>query len=99
MTQTEVRPSSTASEAGASSSPVNTGTNTTARTLAVVAFVCAGIALFFLPPVFGIAGIICASIAMAKGDSLGKWALGASVLALIVGMVLSYVVLRAHGHG
>jgi hypothetical protein len=89
MTETQTRPQTT-------TAPATTNISSTARTLTVVAFVCAGIAVFLLPIVFGIAGIVCASVAMAKGDTLGKWALTASVAGLAVGLVLAYAVLQAN---
>lgn len=91
MTTMQTRTQTEHSPAGAGSAP-----SSTARTLTVIAFVLAAIAVFFLPPVFGIAGIVCASIAMVKGDALGKWALTASIAGLVIGMVLAYVVLHAN---
>jgi len=104
MSTTQTRPETTTSAApattptGGSTSSYGSAaatTSTTARTLTVVAFVLAAIAVFFLPPVFGVAGIVCASIAMVKRDPLAKWALTASIAGLIVGMVLGYLVLRS----
>jgi uncharacterized membrane protein len=77
-------------------SPATTSVpSSTARTLTVIAFVMAAIAVFFLPPLFGIAGVVCASIAMVKGDALGKWALTASIGGLVIGMMLGYLLLHA----
>jgi membrane protein DedA with SNARE-associated domain len=87
MTQTQARP-----EAPVATDTTTTTTSSTGRTLTYVAFACAGIAVFFLPPLFGIAGIICAAIAMSKRDALAKWALTASIAGMVVGMVLGYVV-------
>ena len=70
--------------------------SSTSRTLVTLAFVFAAVAVFFIPIVFGPAGIICASIAMTKRDPLGKWALAASIAGLVIGIVLSYIVLHAH---
>lgn len=91
MTQTDVRPDTTTT----TSAPATAAANGAGRTLAIVAFVLAGIALFILPPVFGIAGIVCAAISMGKGDPLGKWALLASIVGLVGGMVLGYIVLTS----
>ena len=90
QTQTQNAPTQTTQ-----STPATTGTSS-GRTLVVLAFVFAALAVFFLPIIFGPAGIICASIAMTKRDPLGKWALGASIAGLVVGMVLGYIVLKAH---
>ncbi len=63
------------------------------RVLSIIAFVLAGAALIFLPPFFMIAGVILSIIAINKGDSLGKWALGASIAGGVIGMVLGVLVL------
>lgn len=91
MTTMQTRTQTEHPSAGTGSAP-----SSTARTLTVIAFVLAAIAVFFLPPLFGIAGIVCASIAMVKGDALGKWALAASIVGLVLGMILGYVVLQAN---
>jgi len=52
----------------------------------------AGVALLFLPPFFMIAGVILSIIAITKGDSLGKWALGASIAGGILGMIIGVLV-------
>lgn len=67
----------------------------TGRTLSIIGFVLAGIALFLFPPVFGIAGAIVGYLGHRKGDPLGKWAAGASIAAVVVGMILGFVVFNA----
>jgi hypothetical protein len=60
--------------------------------LSIIAFVCAAISLLFCPILFGPAGIILGVIGHNKGESLGKWAAIVSGIALVVGLVLSFVV-------
>lgn len=66
-----------------------------ARVLTIIACVCAVIAIFFIPLLFGIVGIVLAAIGWAKGDPLAKWALAGSVLGMILGLVLGALVLHA----
>jgi len=63
--------------------------------LSIIAFVMAGVALIFFPPVFGLAGVILSIIAISKGDPLGKWALGASIAGAVLGFALAILVLGA----
>ena len=65
------------------------------NTLSIIAFVMAGIALLFVPPLFGIAGIVLSSIGISKGERLAKLALGLSVAGLILGLVIGYLTVRA----
>lgn len=71
-----------------------TGTST-ARVLAIISFVCSAIALFFLPPLFGLAAIVLGIISHVKGDRLGMWAWIVGVVALIAGMALAAAVMSA----
>jgi len=74
----------------------NTPASSTAvpgRSFTIVAFVLAFAALFFFPPVLGLAGAICGGIGYSKGDRLGLWALFASIAAAAAGMALAYAVL------
>lgn len=61
--------------------------------VSVASYVCAGIALFFCPPVFGFIGIVLGVIAASLGDT--KWGLiaiavsiGATVMGMIVGTLI-----------
>lgn len=65
------------------------------RVLSILGFVFGAIAVLFLPIVFGPAGIICAGIATAKGDRLGKPALAVAIGGMILGFVLGAVVFAA----
>lgn len=64
------------------------GDTGTARTLSIISFVCAAIAVFFLPIAFGPAAIILGIVAYRKGDPLGMWAIVAGVVGMIAGFAL-----------
>ncbi|MBF6264218.1 hypothetical protein IU443_19160 [Nocardia farcinica] len=57
------------------------------QTMSIVGFVCAAVALFFCPILFGPVGIVLGVIGHGKGERLGKWAAIASAVALVVGLV------------
>ena len=65
------------------------------RGFTIGAFVCAAIALFILPPVFGIAGIILGSVGRSKGDPLGRTAMIVSGVCLVLGMIIGIIVLAS----
>lgn len=67
----------------------------TGNTLSVVAIVLGVVALIVLPPVFGIAGIVCACVAMKKGERLAKVGLGVSIGGMVVGMIVGFLVFSA----
>ncbi len=67
------------------------------RVLTILGFVFGGIAFLFFPILFGPAGIICAGIAMSKGDPLAKWALGVAIVGMVGGFLLAYIVLESSG--
>jgi hypothetical protein len=72
-----------------------TQASSTGRVLSILGFVFGAIAVIFLPIVFGPAGIICAGVAISKGDRLGKPALAVAVVGMIVGFILGAVVFAA----
>ncbi len=63
----------------------------------MASFICAVIALIFLPIVLGPLGAAMAGIGMSKGDPLAKWALGTSIAAMVLGMVLGVIVWNSLG--
>jgi hypothetical protein len=75
-----------------SQQPYETPPRSGSQKLSIIAFVCAAISLLFCPILFGPAGIILGVIGHNKGESLGKWAAIVSGIALVVGLVLSFVV-------
>ncbi|HYO61579.1 MAG TPA: hypothetical protein VEU29_06745 [Actinomycetota bacterium] len=72
-----------------------TGAAPAGRTLTIVAFVLAALAVIFFPIVLGPVAAICAGVAMSKGDPLAKWALTAAIACTIAGMVIGYAVLTS----
>lgn len=58
------------------------------QVMSIIGFVCAAVALFFCPILFGPAGIVLGVVGHTKGESLGKWAAIVSAVALIAGLLL-----------
>ena len=65
------------------------------RTFTIIGFICAAVAVFFLPIVLGPAAIILGLVGRSKGDPLGTWAAVAGAVALVVGLVLGAMVFAA----
>jgi hypothetical protein len=61
----------------------------------IASAVCAVVALFLLPILFGPAGAVLGFIAYSKGDRRGLWLGVASIVATFLGFVIGYAVLRA----
>lgn len=72
--------------------PQQTSAAPAGRTLTIVAFVLAALAVIFFPIVLGPVAAICAGVAMSKGDPLAKWALTAAIVCTIAGMAIGYAV-------
>jgi hypothetical protein len=67
-----------------------------ARVMTIIAFVCAVIALFFIPILFGLIAIILGVLAANRGDKpLGWYAAGAGAAGAIIGMILGAIVYSA----
>lgn len=62
------------------------------QVLSIVGFACAAVAVVFLPPLFGLAGIVLGIVGHTRGEPLGKWAAIAGVVGMIIGMLLSFLV-------
>ncbi|MEV0245029.1 hypothetical protein AB0H76_00410 [Nocardia sp. NPDC050712] len=58
----------------------------------ILGFICAPLALFLCPLLFGPAGIILGLVGRNKGESLGKWAAIAAGVGLVLGLLFSYFV-------
>lgn len=71
-------------------------TGTRGRTLTIIGFVCAALALFILPIVFGPAAIVLGIVGWRQGDSLGVWAAVAGAVALVAGLVIAAMVFAAN---
>ena len=85
MTQSTV-PSTTRSGASISA----------ARVCTIIGFVFAAIALFFYPPVFGLAALVLGIVGGALGDRpLGWFAAGAGVVGAALGMMLAALLLSS----
>ena len=65
------------------------------NTLSIIGIVCGVIALLFIPPLFGIAGVVLGVVARSKGERLGTIAIIVAAIGLVVGMILGYVVFSA----
>jgi len=65
-------------------------TTTGARVCTILGFVFAVVAILFLPPVFGLAGLVLGLIGAMLGDRpLGWYAAVAAVIGAVIGMVLA----------
>jgi hypothetical protein len=62
------------------------------RAMSILGFVFGGVAVFLIPPLFGLAGLILGIIAKVKGDPLGLWAAIVAGVGLVVGMILGVMV-------
>jgi purine-cytosine permease-like protein len=61
-----------------------------ARVCTILAFVFAVIAIFFLPPLFGLVGLVLGIVGAVLGDKpLGWYAAAASVVGAILGLVIA----------
>lgn len=61
------------------------------RTFTILSFVSGAISFIFCPLLFGIGGIVLGVLGNSKGDPLAKWAIVVSVVGLIGGMIISYL--------
>lgn len=67
-----------------------------ARVCTILGFVFAVIAIFFLPPFFGLAGLILGIVGAVLGDKpLGWYAAAAAVVGAILGMVIGAALLNS----
>jgi hypothetical protein len=63
----------------------------TSNTWSTLAFICAGIAVLFVPIVFGLGGFVCARVASSRGESRARMALAFAVTGTIFGFMLGAV--------
>ncbi|MGC1212152.1 MAG: hypothetical protein WA890_12905 [Micromonospora sp.] len=67
-----------------------------ARICTILGFVFAVIAIFFLPPFFGLAGLILGIVGAVLGDKpLGWYAAAAAVVGAILGMVIGAALMNS----
>jgi len=64
----------------------------TKQGFAVASLVCGIVAFLFLPPVFGVLGIIFGSMSWKAGNKLGMAATIVSIVGLVVGMIIGAAV-------
>lgn len=64
------------------------------RPYAIAGFICAAVALLFLPIVLGPIAIVLGIVAHSKRDPLGRWVIVAGVVGLAVGLALGALVLH-----
>ena len=67
------------------------------QVLSIIGFVCAAIALLFIPILFGIIGIVLGIVGHTRGEALGKWAAIASAVTMVGGMILGIIVVNSMG--
>ncbi len=60
--------------------------------LAIAGLVCGIIAFLFIPPLFGILGIVFGAISWKSGNKLGMAATVISIAGLIIGMIVGAIV-------
>ena len=64
----------------------------------IAGIVLGAVALLFVPPLFGILGIVFAGIGLNKKERLAKVALIVSIVGLVLGMVLGVIVMTTLSH-
>lgn len=64
----------------------------------IAGIVLGAVALLFVPPLFGILGIVFAGIGLNKRERLAKVALIVSIVGLVLGMVLGVIVMTQLNH-
>jgi hypothetical protein len=64
----------------------------TSNVLSILAIVFGVVAAIFLPIVFGIAGIACGGVAVAKHERLGKIGLAVAIVGTILGFALGALI-------
>lgn len=80
--------------------PTQTPVSHPGRTQAILGIISAVIAVLFVPPAFGIAGIVLGVMARNKGDKiLGLVAILLSAVLMVIGMILGIVVNVVLGEG
>ncbi|MEO3791805.1 hypothetical protein ABGB14_16485 [Nonomuraea sp. B10E15] len=65
------------------------------QVLSIIGFVCAAVAVLFVPILFGLAGIVLGIVGHTRGEPLGKWAAVAAGVGMILGFVLGIVVMSS----
>jgi hypothetical protein len=87
MTTTPVRTQSAASAATTSNRP--------GRTVSIVGIVLGALGLIF-GLLLGLPGLICGIVGAAKGNRLGWWAIGVSIVATVAGTLIGLAIIGGH---
>ncbi|SBT38045.1 hypothetical protein GA0070621_0292 [Micromonospora narathiwatensis] len=70
--------------------------HSSARVCTILAFVFAVVAIFFLPPLFGLVGLLLGIVGAVLGDKpLGWYAAAAGVVGGVLGMIIAYAIYRS----
>jgi len=77
--------------------PMYQQANQPGRTVSIVGIVLGALALLF-GAIAGIAGLICGIVGVAKGNRLGWWAIGVSVVASVVGILVGLALIGSVHH-
>jgi hypothetical protein len=66
------------------------------RTVSIVGIVLGALSLLILPLPLGIAGLVCGIVGVTKGNRLGYWAIGVSIICAAAGMAIGIAILSGH---
>lgn len=66
------------------------------RAYSVGGFICAAVALLFLPIIFGPIGAVLGFVGYSKGDKAGLWAGIAAIVATFLGFVIAAMVMGSN---
>jgi hypothetical protein len=95
MAQTDTSPQQTAQHTQQTSGYPPPATSDAGRGWTVGAFVCAAIAVVFVPIVIGPIGVGLGYMGQRRGDPVGKWAMVAAVAGAIIGILLNIAIMSA----
>jgi len=62
------------------------------RPYVIAGFICAAVAIVFLPIVLGPVAVVLGFLAHRKGDRLGRWVMAAGVVGMVLGFALGALV-------
>ncbi|MER6003577.1 hypothetical protein ACIHFD_54105 [Nonomuraea sp. NPDC051941] len=65
------------------------------QVLSIIGFVCAVVAVLFIPILFGLAGIVLGIVGHTRGEPLGKWAAVAAGVGMIIGIALGVILVSS----
>jgi hypothetical protein len=69
------------------------------RGFTIAAFVCAAVAVLFIPIILGPAGMVLGYMGHRRGDPLGRWAIGAALVGMVAGFILGAILFSASSGG